>query len=112
MQYVDSQMKQVRFRPNLGPILGYVHLLKWQNFPVHPGGHWQVNELIPSWQVPLLTHGWFWQSLISREKSKKENIFAGPNLECARMPEALCFTVGHALFADCVPGWHSLITAG
>ena len=38
--------------------------------------------------------------------------WAGPNLERARVPEALCFTVGHALFADGVPGWHSLITAG
>ena len=35
---------------------------------------------------------------------------AGPNSERARVPEALCLTVGHAGFAGDVPGWHSLIT--
>ena len=39
-------------------------------------------------------------------------IFTGPNLDRACMPEALCFTVGHAVFADGMPRWHYLIRAG
>ena len=39
------------------------------------------------------------------------NTYAGPYLERARVLEALCFTVGHAVFADGVPDWHSLIKA-
>ena len=31
----------------------------------------------------------------------------GLNLDRAHVPEALSFTVGHAVFADGVPGWHS-----
>ena len=36
------------------------------------------------------------------------SVFAGLNLERARVPEALCFIGGHAVFADSMPGWHSL----
>ena len=33
--------------------------------PVYPVPQWQVNELTPSTQVPLLTHGVVWHSSIS-----------------------------------------------
>ena len=37
-------------------------------------------------------------------------ISPGPNLERACVPDALCFAVGHAVFADGVLGWLSFIT--